>query len=575
MHLSPLSVPYRIARRGGSIVAAAAFAVFSGAMSQPFGLAGPAAVVALLGVLVLAFGAYEVAYYQRYRYELTADTLDISSGVVARRDREIPVGRIQNVDISRNVVQRALGIAAVDFETAGGGETEAAIRYVSYDEAKRLQREVARRKRGLGGETGAAAEDDDAVAPPADVETEELFALSPRELALVGALSFDFRIPGFVFLLGSGSIPVVTQFLPQGSGLVLAGGVGLLVLALVAFSWLAGAAVSVVNYWGFRLSRAGDELHYERGLLQRYDGSIPLDKIQMLTIRDSPLTRYVGYASLDIETAGYRPGRSDDRGAQSAVPLATRERVDRLANDIEAFGSPDFERPPRRVRRRYAVRYLLVLVGLLALAYGVARFEPRGLALPFRWYLVTLLGVLIPLAAHLKWLHRGYWLGEHHVVTRNGVLDRRITVVPYYRIQTVIDSRTVFQRRLRLATVEIDTAGSRSLVGGGAAAVDVDGETADRLRERLTERLEAALSSRRSERASRKRAETETNDAASSTGDDTETPAPSDPAPADDDWQWLDDASLSEGSVEADHPGTLGGDDDDGENRSTDARDGR
>jgi len=36
-------------------------------------------------------------------------------------------GRIQNVDVSRSVFQRALGLAVVNFETAGGGSTEAVL----------------------------------------------------------------------------------------------------------------------------------------------------------------------------------------------------------------------------------------------------------------------------------------------------------------------------------------------------------------------------------------------------------------------------------------------------------------
>ena len=151
MKLSPLSVPYRVLERGGSLLVAAAFIVFSGG-SMLDGLAGPLTLFALLGVGVLLLVGYEVAYYQRYEYELTADTFDIHSGVFARRDREIPLRRIQNVDISRNVVQRVLGLAAVDFETAGGSETEASLRFVSFEEAKRLQREVPRLKRSTAGE---------------------------------------------------------------------------------------------------------------------------------------------------------------------------------------------------------------------------------------------------------------------------------------------------------------------------------------------------------------------------------------------------------------------------------------
>ncbi|MFC6725699.1 PH domain-containing protein, partial [Halobium palmae] len=304
--LSPLSVPYRAVRKGASLVLTIAFAAFSGAMAITESVGGPLLAAGAVLLLVLALVGYEVAYYRRYEYELTADSLDIRSGVFSRRNREIPLRRVQNVDISRNAVQRALDIAAVDFETAGGSETEGSIEYVSFEEAKRLQREIARLKRG-----------DDAGAEGEEEEREELFSLSDEELALVGLLSFDLRGPGILLFLASGSVPVASGLIEGIEGPVLAlGGIAVLLL-IVLVSWLAGIAVAVANYYGFTLSRADDELRYERGLLRRYDGSIPLDKVQTLTIEDNPLKRRFGYASLAIETAGYGPSTGDGGGPES------------------------------------------------------------------------------------------------------------------------------------------------------------------------------------------------------------------------------------------------------------------
>ncbi|GAB6860115.1 PH domain-containing protein [Haloplanus litoreus] len=482
MKLSPLSVPYRVIERGGSIIFTAAI-LFSGA-SAAFGPAGGLVGVALVGLALLALIAYEVTYYRRFEYDMDGDTLDIRSGVVSRRNREIPLQRIQNVDISRNVVQRAIGVAAVDFETAGGSRTEASLRFVEFEEAKRLQSAVGRLKRGVDTE--------DAEGSTASAST-ELFALSPRELTLVGALSFDARVPGLLFVLLSGSVPAVTSVLPGGvDGVLLAVGIVGLALVVILVSWAGGAVAAILNYYDFRLTQVEDELQYERGLLRRYDGSIPLDKVQTLTVADDPLKRYFGYASLRIETAGYAPGAGEN-GSEAAVPLATRDRVFALANRIEPFGAPTFERPPKRVRGRYAFRYLLGVGVLVALLYAVNHVTTQ--ALP--WYGPLTLALLAPVAAHLKWKHRGYWLGENHVVTRNGVLRRRIKVVPYYRIQTVIDTQTVFQRRWGVATVTADTAGSLSIVGHDAAAVDVDESTAERLRTTLDTRLRESLAARR------------------------------------------------------------------------------
>lgn len=475
--LSPWTVPYRVLERGGGLVFAGVFALGSGVPSvgglRPRFVVAAATLAALLGL-----AAYETARYRRFSYEVADDALVIDSGVVARRSREVPLGRVQNVDVRRNAVQRLLGVAAVGFETAGGSETEASLQYVSEAEADRL-RDVVRETREAPG-TGEPAP-----------ET-ELFALSRSELLLVGALSFDRRVPGFVAFLASGSVPVAL-----GTGVLPVEAAGLAVLAAVVAvaAWVVGAAATIANYYGFRLTRTDSELRYERGLVRRYSGSVPLEKVQTLTVADDPAKRALGYATLVVETAGYAGTDGGDHASMAAVPLADRDRVWSLARDLEPVGDVDLERPTTRVRRRYAVRYLLALGVLAAVVVGVLRTTALTAPTWLPWLAVVVLA--IPPAAHLKWRHRGYALRPDHVVTRNGFWRRRTKVVPYYRVQTVIDRRTVFQRRWDLGTVVVDTAGSLSLLREHAAAVDVDVGVADDLRESVHDRLQTALAARR------------------------------------------------------------------------------
>ena len=493
------------------------------------------AVLAVIGGLLLVITAYEVAYYRWFRYELTSDTFDLQSGVFSRREREIPYGRIQNVDISRNIIQRLLGISAVNIETAGGGSTEAAIQYVTVEEGRRLQREIRHYKQDpepiaddshtdtaeQAAGTGVAGGAHDAVGDEGerrgerhehdqqtagetdrrahDADEELLFELNPSELALAGVLSFDPRVPGVLIAVFTGSIPFFSPILPTtGSTVILIATIGILLLGAIVLAWVVGAVSAILNYWGFRLLRSGDELRYERGLLQQYSGTIPFEKIQAMTIEDNPLKRRVGYATLAVETAGYAPGQASGRGTEAAVPLASRSRVEQLAAEIDTYGTPAFARPPTRIRRRYFVRYLLALGAIAAALYAVSVFVFPSASVP--WYLPLVAVVFTPVAAHYKWLHRGYWVGDNHVVTRNGFWNRETKIVAHYRIQTVIDRRTLFQRRWNVASIVVDTAGSLSILGQDCAAVDIDERDAVALRTELTDRLNEALADRRATR---------------------------------------------------------------------------
>lgn len=485
MKLHGLSVPFRIvemALRIGWIFVFGAFGLTTLTDGVVTVVAVGGLIIGVLGILA----AWQIAYYRRYEYRLTADTFDIDAGVFSRREREIPYGRIQNVAINRNVFQRLFGIAEVRLETAGGNAAEARLRYVGIDHAYELQD-------ALSDRTG----DDPAPQPTApDTAAEQqrqrpIFEVTPRELAVLGVVSLDYRVL-VVIIIGT------SAFLPQLGGRLLDSGVfavPVTVLGLYLLTAILSALYAVTNYYDFTLFQGDRELRYERGLLQRYSGTIPLEKIQVVRVSENVLARAVGYASVLVETAGYSPGESG--GTQSAVPIAQRSRVDTLVEDLGFETIDSFTRPPRRARRRYALRYLGATFVLTGVGYGLTLLTTMS----YPWFLLLGGVVVAPVAAHLKWRHRGYAVTDNHVITRNGFWRRTTTIVPHHRIQVVFDSQTIFQRRWGIATLTIDTAGSRSLVADDSKAVDIDAETAARLREALFDHCLAAITNRQTDRS--------------------------------------------------------------------------
>jgi len=496
-----VSVPYRLFQQGVGIVFGL-FVIGGGGVSNLLRsgrtVVAVGTALALLGLVGLAVGYY-VAYYRRFEYELTPDTFDIQSGVLSRREREIPLRRIQNVDISQNVVQRALGVAEVGLETAGGGGTEAQLRYVDESEADRLQSEISRLSRAA---TADASGDGESVT----TETERfdtVFSVTERELGVLALVSMDLRLASVLFLGVSVFAPSLapfadSEFVFGAEGLARAlfgplAGVGV-ILALAVLS----GALNAARYYGFTLDRGVDELRYERGLLRRFGGTIPLEKVQTLTLTENVIARTWGYASLYIETAGSTAGSQGSTNSQAAIPLADRDRVLELAASLEPADLSSFERPPTRARYRYAVRYAVALFALAGLLYLGGRLTDYRLF----WYLPLVGLVLVPLAAHLKWKHRGWAFDDEYVVTRNGFWVRQIKVVPLHRVQTVFSSETVFQRRRELGTVTVDTAGGYSFASGDPQAVDIDADTVERLRKQVGDGLYASLRRRAGERES-------------------------------------------------------------------------
>jgi putative membrane protein len=489
-------------------------------------------VVTALGFL---FGAgYGVVYYYRFEYGITPDTFDVASGVVARRSREIPYRRIQNVDVRQGVLQRVLGLAVVTVETAGGGNSEAALRLVSKSEADRLQHQIRRRTAGVDADdtdrsTSEASEDrrpvgdepldeqpsrvdGTAEAPPVsetrprreptEPSRKRLFALDSRELLLYSLTTLRpaaLAAVGFLFFFATDTVLdfLVTLSQPFGGPQDLQTGdtqsYGVLTVVSmvngIVITYLVSVAYTFATYYDFRLGRVDEDFVYERGLLQRYSGSIPAEKVQSVTITDNPLQRLIDYAGLWVETAGYGPDSSG--GSQSAVPMARAAHVHRFAENLTHVETPAFASPSPIARRRYLVRYSLIAAVVVAAALALAQVTPLE-----RWYLAAVVFAAVPPAAHLRYVHLGYYVGEDHLVIRRGFWRRRTTVIPYFRIQTVSTRRSVFQRRLGIASLVVDTASSRTLFWDTPTIYDVDLEDARGVHRTGRKRLQSALRER-------------------------------------------------------------------------------
>ncbi|MEL4357759.1 MULTISPECIES: PH domain-containing protein [unclassified Luteococcus] len=108
----------------------------------------------------------------------------------------------------------------------------------------------------------------------------------------------------------------------------------------------------------------------------------------------------------------------------------------------------------------------------------------------YRWWAGAALAVVAALWIAYRW-HRqgrvyriwGYAERETDLYLREGLWQRRLTVVPYGRMQVVTVNSGPIERKYGLATVTLETASA----GTDATIPGLPVAEADRLRERLTE----------------------------------------------------------------------------------------
>lgn len=489
--LHPLSIPFWL---GGQIRRAILPLVF-GAASASFIEQFSVWQVVLLGFIPITVASVVRYFTFRYRYE--AGELVIRSGLIFRRERHVPYGRIQNLDAVQGVFHRVLGVVEVKIQTGGGQEPEATMTVLPLEALSELRERVFADRAieeeaegglveslGAGGDAPEATQVEaglaatpmhaapDLVSDGAEGET--LLHLSPRELIIYGliqnrgmiviAAAFGIawevgvmdRITGALFGDGSWFERLVGEVTGFSGSTVLASiaviSLGVAVLAI--FARLLSMAWALVRLYDYRIVRADEDLRTTFGLLTQVAATIPMRRIQTVTIHETPLHRWAKRVAVAVETAGGTGGEADPL-KQWLAPIVLRDRLEPFLAEVVpeldlpgADWQPVAERAAGRIFRLMAVPATGVSIpGYIFLGYwGVAIHA--ALLVWARFYAGRY-------AKSLGWAVDG-----ETVLFRSGWLWRRMTVARFAKIQVVTVHSTPFDRRREMARVRVDSAGA-------------------------------------------------------------------------------------------------------------------
>jgi putative membrane protein len=333
-------------------------------------------------------------------YRVTSEEVELRTGMLFRRHRRLPLARLETVDMARPLVARLFGLTQVRLEAVSEGESEVRLSYLDDGSARRVCDELRAAKDGRPPSEGHEPE---IPRPGLQVPTAELLVSTiVARVALVW--------PALV---------VVTLVVLATAGTGPAFGLALTVGLPIAFASLAMGLVEAERLYGFTLSEGDRGFSIRRGLLNEMNQTVPVDRVQAVSVVEPFLWRRFDRARLVVDVAGYRGGSQDERQQTSVLlPVAPAHVVADVLHRVQ----PDL--------RLEELRFLR--------APGASRWRA-----PVRWRTYS-----------IAW-------GEHHAVMRRGLIRRRTDIVPHRKIQSLRLVQGPWQRALGLATLHLDTAGTR------------------------------------------------------------------------------------------------------------------
>ena len=278
------------------------------------------------------------------RWKVDGATLRIESGLLRRDSRQLPIARIQAVDLVRPFLARMLGMAELRVRLAGSGDADGRLAYLTEQGAEALRARLLAAHHGLDPATPEPAE-----TVVTSVPTGRLAGSAVLPAALLAAVA-----------VAAGA--VIISLTPGG---LLAVGVPLVwwLIICVTIAWR-----RVSTQYAFTVAVSPDGVRIRRGLLGTVAETIPVPRIQAIRMIEPLLWRPLHWCRLEVDVAGHL-GRDHPEGSgavrKALLPVGRPEEARRLlAIALPAAANwPKVRKPPRRAWWKAPLSYHFLAAG--------------------------------------------------------------------------------------------------------------------------------------------------------------------------------------------------------------------
>lgn len=394
-------------------------------------------------------------------YELTKNEIKCKRGVFFRKTSSLEYAKIHAVNKKQTLFQRIFGIAVLTIDSGATSNSDAAeiVIVEKSDTVDALISEIALRQEGK--EVGDLSSEE---YTSTHVDEANLYEFSSKLKWIYSAISTFAVVLVVVILVVMALITVfaIKPFLnitAQNSLMkiffaALIGTLGSLVLMSI-FSLIGALLTSFVGFYGFKITRSGDDLSISYGLFQKNTNTFKLKRIKAVKIVQSPFRRIFGFATANLEVVGYTETRGDNQEQSAPIgiflPIFKISEVEKTLSKI----LPEYIPVKRQERARSFFSFVLwsylavtiislaafgvASVILSALSASVATWAICGVAIALAWVILL---VLVTISGALQYTNSGISIEDYRVSVYHGGLSKHCTVIRKKDIIAIEDITT-------------------------------------------------------------------------------------------------------------------------------------
>lgn len=413
----------------------------------------------LTGLVVLAVISALLQYWF-FSFRLAQDTIEIRSGVLAKKHLNLPFQRIQNVTLEQPIYYRPNQSVCMILDTAGSATQEAKIVAIPMANAESLKKQIVNQRK-----------------PNKELDAAENYsAVFQSERVLNRRSLKDLIIHGItnnrVWIIVAVLAPIyddMASYLVSGLDYL---GIDLqhyfdaqtqtvwqLALAFLSLVFIGAFSVGVVSvlgsiimFYDFTLSKNEDRYIRRSGLFTKQEITMRLSRLQVFAAKQDWLDVLLGRINLELKQNNAGVVNPND-GAQSnkiIVPSVTHNEANEIALDALPYNhiyTANYQSISRRFIARQCLLWVLPICAIIAFASFVNDTM-------LGYFIAPSVFALLMLLVWCRWKRWGFASDDTFICIRKGVLGVDYYCFPIYKVQQTRYSQSLFMKRNELANIQ-------------------------------------------------------------------------------------------------------------------------
>jgi len=418
----------------------------------------------LLGMMAAIVIVAIIAYftYINFTFHLDYENQEfvIHEGIFNKTRTTVQLNKIQQVNINQSLVQRMIGVYALDVDTAGSNAKEGKIKAISHPIALELKAAL------LDNEKRKSVLHEEILEAPSETDQEQPFIkISTLSLIKMGVTSnyvksFSLLLLAFFTILDytqkiMGEDVLEKQNLKSYVNMeFLISTFFILIVALFITVLVINLGRILIKYFDYSMTKQKGSLLISFGLFNTKSTIIKPEKVQIAAVSQNYFQKKMNILALKIKQA--TSGAKEERKLAIEIPGCNLQEKDAILKLLfHKIPEKGIQLKPNYRKLGFA---LFLTIGLPLLGFYIFRNFNPTIGIQFN-YLVPVYILFVAVIQFFKFKNNRLYIHNDHIIKQSGAWDICTEIIEPSKIQAITTSQLFWHKNINIGSLTLHTAG--------------------------------------------------------------------------------------------------------------------